>query len=745
MPGLVAFGRRWEVASDDLVFPCLVESFMRMIWFIVTVVIWMYHAPYLNCEDGQMLQMYLGGVLFILVIILMANAFLIKHSMRGAIMDVRARKNVPTILYIRIILGVPEMAWTVVGSVGVFSTKDSCITSEMTLRVVQGLVIFNWILVVLFFIGVMMVFDPLGHHHTAIISSETVDIVDARSPFEVGFEQRTRIWEWRCKFLCCSCCSSACCSRSGDNASVNDAFGDVAEVLTTLFHDLDLVPSDIAAGLLLLHLRTKRGREELRLRRMSQVRRPITEAPRSSANNVLTSSPTADAASRAEFSPSALSVPPSAACSPNVVTGTLHHLGSIMEESPLAVHRSHEAYDWMNPFTAHIYMKYALGSYGWMWYLAGGCWEGLCTLKKELVCFSCLRRRSARQMDDNCCHCNLAALKTVTQLQEKDIICVSFHNSIYEVPYFVALDHQTSSIVVAIRGTLSGHDALTDLAAMTDPISVEGLPVGWTAHRGMLQSANFVLRQLESKEILKQTFAQYPNYHLVITGHSLGAGAAVLLSILLKPSYPKVRCFSFSPPGGLLSLAAARFTETFCMSVIIGDDLVPRLSLATLDSLKRQMIAELEGCRHPKYRIFLRGCWEVVFGRANNYQQPETTHPLLSETPNNNLSYDSFSEQQQPPPRFQSPTNRSCSVDVTQQLYLPGRILQVEEREPVDSGTYMHPTMYEARWMQREDYNQILVTPRMLKDHTPDSVCRILRGLSNQYESSLSAVETHEA
>ncbi|EFX76477.1 hypothetical protein DAPPUDRAFT_306186 [Daphnia pulex] len=669
MPGLVAFGRRWEVASDDLVFPCLVESFMRMIWFIVTVVIWMYHAPYLNCEDGQMLQMYLGGVLFILVIILMANAFLIKHSMRGAIMDVRARKNVPTILYIRIILGVPEMAWTVVGSVGVFSTKDSCITSEMTLRVVQGLVIFNWILVVLFFIGVMLVFDPLGHHHTAIISSENVDIVDARSPFEVGFEQRTRIWEWRCKFLCCSCC---------DNASVNDAFGDVAEVLTTLFHDLDLVPSDIAAGLLLLHLRTKRGREELRLRRMSQVRRPITEAP--------------------------------------------------------PVHRSHEAYDWMNPFTAHIYMKYALGSYGWMWYLAGGCWEGLCTLKKELVCFSCLR-----QMDDNCCHCNLAALKTVTQLQEKDIICVSFHNSIYEVPYFVALDHQTSSIVVAIRGTLSGHDALTDLAAMTDPISVEGLPVGWTAHRGMLQSANFVLRQLESKEILKQTFAQYPNYHLVITGHSLGAGAAVLLSILLKPSYPKVRCFSFSPPGGLLSLAAARFTETFCMSVIIGDDLVPRLSLATLDSLKRQMIAELEGCRHPKYRIFLRGCWEVVFGRANNYQQPETTHPLLSETPNNNF------EQQQPPPRFQSPTNRSCSVDVTQQLYLPGRILQVEEREPVDSGTYMHPTMYEARWMQREDYNQILVTPRMLKDHTPDSVCRILRGLSNQYESSLSAVETHEA
>ncbi len=168
----------------------------------------------------------------------------------------------------------------------------------------------------------------------------------------------------------------------------------------------------------------------------------------------------------------------------------------------------------------------------------------------------------------------------------------------------MAVDHQTSSIVVAIRGTLSGHDALTDLAAMTDPISVEGLPVGWTAHRGMLQSASFVLRQLQSRETLKCALAQYPNYHLVITGHSLGAGAAVLLSILLKPSYPRVRCFAFSPPGGLLSLAAARFTETFCMSVIIGDDLVPRLSLATLDTLKRQMIAELEACRHPKVNFY---------------------------------------------------------------------------------------------------------------------------------------------
>ena len=45
--------------------------------------------------------MYLGGVLFILIIILMTNVFLIKHSMRGAIMDTRTRRHVSSILYIR--------------------------------------------------------------------------------------------------------------------------------------------------------------------------------------------------------------------------------------------------------------------------------------------------------------------------------------------------------------------------------------------------------------------------------------------------------------------------------------------------------------------------------------------------------------------------------------------------------------------------------------------------------------------
>ena len=56
----------------------------------------------------------------------------------------------------------------------------------------------------------------------------------------------------------------------------------------------------------------------------------------------------------------------------------------------------------------------------------------------------------------------------------------------------------------------------------------------------------------------------------MIVGHSLGAGAATLLSIILKQEYPELKCFAYSPPGGLLSLNMARYTEDFVCSVVLG-------------------------------------------------------------------------------------------------------------------------------------------------------------------------------
>ncbi len=39
---------------------------------------------------------------------------------------------------------------------------------------------------------------------------------------------------------------------------------------------------------------------------------------------------------------------------------------------------------------------------------------------------------------------------------------------------------------------------------------------------------------------------------LIVTGHSLGAGIAVLVTIMLQSTYSQARCIALSPLGGLL-------------------------------------------------------------------------------------------------------------------------------------------------------------------------------------------------
>lgn len=51
-----------------------------------------------------------------------------------------------------------------------------------------------------------------------------------------------------------------------------------------------------------------------------------------------------------------------------------------------------------------------------------------------------------------------------------------------------------------------------------------------------------VLKNLYSDE------SAYKDYDLVVVGHSLGGGCAQVLSLMLRPSFPSLRCFAYEPP-----------------------------------------------------------------------------------------------------------------------------------------------------------------------------------------------------
>jgi hypothetical protein len=56
--------------------------------------------------------------------------------------------------------------------------------------------------------------------------------------------------------------------------------------------------------------------------------------------------------------------------------------------------------------------------------------------------------------------------------------------------------------------------------------------------------------------ILKQLYSDgsaYKDYDLVVVGHSLGGGCAQVLSLMLRPSFPSLRCFAYEPPVRIIT------------------------------------------------------------------------------------------------------------------------------------------------------------------------------------------------
>lgn len=73
-------------------------------------------------------------------------------------------------------------------------------------------------------------------------------------------------------------------------------------------------------------------------------------------------------------------------------------------------------------------------------------------------CISCRKDNDPHDpeiVDDNCCKCNYAALRRLTDYGDVEVIYATYHVDVGQTPFFVALDYDRKNIVISIRGTLS--------------------------------------------------------------------------------------------------------------------------------------------------------------------------------------------------------------------------------------------------------------------------------------------------
>ncbi|XP_058804009.1 diacylglycerol lipase-beta-like [Phymastichus coffea] len=461
--------------------------------------------------------------------------------------------------------------------------------------------------------------------------------------------------------------------------SASETFQHVAGLLSALFRGTDLVPSDVMAGCVLLRVRQKR--EHLELKRLNLLERPQydTDAVRIFAN------------------------------------------------SP----------DWMSLEWAHHYMQLSIASYGWLFVIYRQCCTGCFHLLKEMTCCACWRRKRNIVVDDNCCMCNLSGVKTLSKLSKDDILFASFRNHLCEIPFVVVADHKTSSIIIVIRGSLSLRDIITDIAAASDSFEPEGFPSGSMAHKGMIIGAKVILKQLDQYKVLENAFNMFPHYDLTLTGHSLGAGLAVLLGSLIRPRYPHLRVYAFSTPAGLLSREAAKVTEEFVLSIGLGDDLVMRLSVDSMENFRTSLLITLQACRLPKYRVVLNGFGYMLFGvpdrdlnrtwrNGNTINSIPGQLPLLSET----------STRQTETTILERDVTRRRYSKV--RLFTAGKILHIARCKPASKEKKKKQKnkekRFEMRWASPEEFMELSVMPRMLLDHLPENLEESLAILVKQQD-----------
>lgn len=392
------------------------------------------------------------------------------------------------------------------------------------------------------------------------------------------------------------------------------------------------------------------------------------------------------------------------------------------------------------------FSKYAVGIYGWMLYVWSHPWSGTFRLA-----FTCMKRNVPYIHGDNFFHLGQTALQLETGVHSQDIVYASFRNLVYMPAFCVVLDHHRKEVVIAIRGTLSLEDCLTD--AIAYGMSLDGVAERWGcdgageyAHQGFLHCAEAVYLEINRLGILDMLFdpdasasvaaddvnkcenGEYKDYGLALTGHSLGAGTAILLSILLRPKYPNLRCFAFSPPGCTLSPGLASRCASFVTSVVVGHDIIARSSLTSAEELRDQVIDLIGRSKVGKSAILRQ---VVAWKKPHELLHDE---PLAESSP--------FGLQLA---NYRTMLQRIQAHEPIHKLTIPGKLIHLKRavRAKSAGGCWVccrpgggicctERTDYDCSWSSADTFQKIRIARTMLDDHFPDKVHHVLQDCSKR-------------
>lgn len=240
--------------------------------------------------------------------------------------------------------------------------------------------------------------------------------------------------------------------------------------------------------------------------------------------------------------------------------------------------------------------------------------------------------------------------------------------------HYISLDHEAKAVILACRGTLGFEDVLTDMTCDYDTLTWRGR--AYKVHKGMHASARRLLVGGDGRVLvtIREALQEFPDYGLVLCGHSLGAAVTSLLGVMLSEPNPcgsgfvttydahygtapgsataepalsairlpagrRIHVYAYGPPG-VMTRSLSKNTRGLITSVVQGNDLVPHLSLGLLHDLQA-MAASFKKDENQAKAEIRRRMWGALRGnladkwygsssaRASNDEEEEWMLPAL--------------------------------------------------------------------------------------------------------------------
>jgi len=798
MPALMIFSYRSKLAGDDLSIVCILTATLRLVEFILlipaaTFTFQKYLAPSDECfgnkagktRAGVIPVPYLVISLFFAALTVLLSVAMYRISGRGSPTQPELRKKLGSLFAYQLFV-MPFVLLMIAGvgisgviyirgrieCVGYTGNKPSWYSFLITVLTFQCFEVFVYMMIILGWLKF-----ELRHR-----------IMPKNKDVPKSIEEKTKEWDRCCK-CCCKYTALCCCFSFGGRGIQNENFSSMACVLAELFDDggtLDIVASDIIAAFqgLSMEQEEKKRKSVERLKEEAKKSQNeynpddvemLDQATTSCAvvvteplKAILKMSLAMDVEAGTNASSLFRSKKSTEEGSNN--TEDKRENAFIYKGSPIgdgerglqiAIRELLSPNIGIDRFSiaegAH-FLRYSIALNSFKGFLFTNLMTNCCKLTFAKYYELPKYRKEATALEhsddapervvigENALGLHEAALMKVVGFDRSkvELHYAHFDNDVDQAVYAIMVDHVWKSVVLCIRGSLSLEDYVINLQVSAESLDATGAEYGFDGegeycHRGYLARAKWLCNDLKRHGILDilldEDIGRYKDYTLRVSGHSLGAGTAAPVALMLRNKYPNLRCLCFGPPGGLFSKNLATRCEDFVTTFIVNADLVPRIAPRTVILLRDEVLQMIARIKVPKRQLF-----RIHRGAKKVNELPCGIKDLLydaDDIPDSEFKtqLDRFRAMQQakdneqigvtkiplhPPGKFVHLV-KTKSKDETR-MFLQGRFMMSDIFNCLTCDRFVPEEEYAPRYANISDFDEIVVSSTLVSDHMVEQV-----------------------